>query len=275
MVLFVETVGVVGAGTMGAQIAEIFALNGKNVILRDIKDEFVQKGLKSIRKDLDGLASFHETRADTEVASAESKLGVKLTAEQAEAARRKLRPTYSKARVDEAFGRIRGTTEMTELAKAEFVVEAIIEDLDAKNQLFKHLHRVTGPRTVFASNTSALPISRLADASDRPGRFIGAHFFNPPTTLPLVEIIPGDKTDPETTDDVVNLIATLRNHRYPMLPIVVKECPGFLVNRILGAMLQEAYRCLEEGVAAARDIDAAMKASRWGRWSSPTSSAST
>jgi 3-hydroxybutyryl-CoA dehydrogenase len=260
MVLFVETVGVVGAGTMGSQIAEIFALNGKNVILRDVEDRFVQTGLDRIRKSLDALAAFHAQRADNEVRAAETKLGVALTQEQKEAARKKLRPTYSQQRVDDAFARIKGTTAVADLGACDFVVEAIIEDLAVKQQLFAELGRVCPPRTVFASNTSSLPISAMADASGRPQRFLGAHFFNPPTTLPLVEVIRGDKTDAETVDDVMNLLSSLRNHRYPMLPIPVKECPGFLVNRILGAMLEEAYRCLEEGVASARDIDSAMKA---------------
>lgn len=258
--MFVETVGVVGAGTMGAQLAELFALNGKRVILRDIKEEFVQKGLGAVRASLDGLAQYHEERVPTEIARAERQLGVQLTPDQGEQVRKKFRPTFTKARVDEAFGRIQPTTELSDLAKSDFVIEAIVEDLDAKNQLFQHLNRVADPRAIFASNTSALPITRMAEASGRPKRFVGAHFFNPPVTLPLVEIIPGKHTDPETVDDVVNLISTVRNHRYPMLPIVVKECPGFLVNRILGAMLEETYKCLEEGIASARDIDTAMKA---------------
>lgn len=245
---------------MGSQIAEVFALNGKRVILRDLNDALVERGRQAIRKSLDGLATFHEGRAQAEAESAERKLGIKLTPDQVEAARTKLRPTYSKARVDEAFGRIQFTTNLSDLAACEFILEAIVEDLDAKTQLFQQLARVVDRRAMFASNTSALSISKMAEATDRPARFIGTHFFNPPTTLPLVEVIPGRRTDPETVDDVVNLLSTLRNHRYPLQAVVVKECPGFLVNRILGAMLDEAYRCLEEGVAPARDIDMAMKA---------------
>jgi len=260
MVLFVETVGVVGAGTMGSQIAEVFALNGKRVVLRDIEDRFVQSGMDRARKSLNELAAFHAHRAANEVKAAESKLGITLTDDQKAQAAKKLRPTYSQARVDEAFARITGTTKLADLAPCDFVVEAIIEDLGVKNKLFSELNGICGPRAVFASNTSSLPITKMADASGRPQRFVGTHFFNPPTTLPLVEVIRGDKTDPETVDDVMNLFSSMRNHRYPMMPIQVKECPGFLVNRILGAMLEEAYRCLEEGVAPARDIDNAMKA---------------
>lgn len=260
MVLFVETVGVVGAGTMGAQIAEVFALNGKNVVLRDLEDRFVQKGLERTRASLDALAAYHEGRAEAEVRNAESKLGVQFTLEQKEAARKKLRPTYPKARVDEAFQRIKATTQLRDLAGCDLIIEAIVEDFDQKAQLFQELNRLVDSRSVLATNTSALSVTKLGDASGRPARFVGMHFFNPPTTLPLVEVIPGKNTTSETVDDVVNLIATLRNHRYPMLPVVVKECPGFLVNRVLGVMLQEAYRCLEEGIASARDIDTAMKA---------------
>lgn len=260
MVLFVETVGVVGAGTMGAQIAEIFALNGKNVVLHDVKPEFVEKGRAKIRSSLDGLAAFHEGKADREIRSAEASLGVNLAPEQIEQARKKLRPTYTKARVDEAFARIKGTTRLEDTAPAELVVEAVVEEENVKNDVFGKLHRILQPRAVVATNTSSLSVTRLGSESGRPARFVGMHFFNPPTTLPLVEIIAGEKTDAETVDDVVNLMAGVRNHRYPMLPIVVKDAPGFLVNRILGAMLREAYACLEEKIASARDVDTAMKA---------------
>lgn len=260
MVLFVETVGVVGAGTMGAQIAEIFALNGKRVILSDVEDRFVQSGMNRIRKSLEGLAAFHAAKAETEIRGAESKLGITLTPEQRETAQKKIRPTFTSARVQQTLELIEPTTRLEDHGKAEFVVEAILEDLEAKSKLFQSLHKICGPRTVFATNTSALPITPLAKASGRPSRFIGTHFFNPPTTLPLVEIIRGAETADETQEDTINLLSAMRNHRYPLLAIPVKECPGFLVNRILGQMLDEAYRCLEEGVASARDIDAAMKA---------------
>lgn len=260
MVLFVETVGVVGAGTMGAQIAEVFALNGKNVVLSDVRDEFVQAGLGRIRKSLDGLAAFHAGKAEREIRQAESALGIKLTPDQVAAAKKRVQPTYTKARVDEAFARIRGTTRLEDMAKAELVIEAVLEELPVKRDVFEALDKVLDGRAVLATNTSSLSVSELGVASGRPKRFLGLHFFNPPTTLPLVEVVPGKETDPETLDDAVNLIAGLRNHRYPMLPVVVKDAPGFLVNRILGAMLKESYAALEEKIASARDIDKAMKA---------------
>ncbi len=260
MVLFVDTVGVVGAGTMGARIAEIFALNGKTVLLNDIKDEFIEKGLADVRQSLDALAAFHDTKADRQIRRLEKENGISLTDEQKEAVRERNKPTYPKSRVDEAFGRISAASETEDLADADFVVEAVVEDMDVKKKLFGSLGDVVGSRAVLATNTSSLPITKLAEASGRPERFLGTHFFNPPTTLPLVEVIPGEETSDETVSDIVNLFAGMRNHRYPMMPIQVKECPGFLVNRILGQMMQEAYRCYEEKVASARDIDNAMKA---------------
>jgi 3-hydroxybutyryl-CoA dehydrogenase len=115
---------------------------------------------------------------------------------------------------------------------------------------------------VLATNTSTLSVTALAAALPpaRRGRFLGVHFFNPPTTLPLIEVIPGIESRADVVEDVVNLLAPMRNHRYPLLPIQVKECPGFLVNRILAPMLNEAFACYEEGIAKPKDIDLAMQA---------------
>ncbi|MFO1535189.1 MAG: 3-hydroxyacyl-CoA dehydrogenase family protein, partial [Thermoplasmatota archaeon] len=115
---------------------------------------------------------------------------------------------------------------------------------------------------VLATNTSTLSVTDLASAlpPNRRGRFLGVHFFNPPTTLPLVEVIPGIESRADVVEDVVNFFAPMRNHRYPLLPVQVKEGPGFLVNRILAPMLQEAFACYEEGVAKPKDIDLAMQA---------------
>lgn len=260
MVLFIDTVGVVGAGTMGSQIAEVFALNGKNVVLADVKDEFVQKGLQRVRASLDGLAAFHEGKAEREIQQAEATLGIQLTPEQKDAARKRIRPTYTKDRVAQAFQRIQGTTRLEDMAKCELVIEAVLEEKKVKTGVFQRLNKILDSRAVIATNTSSLSVTELAEASGRPNRFVGLHFFNPPTTLPLVEVIPGKDSDPESVEDLVNLVAGLRNHRYPMMPVVVKDAPGFLVNRILGAMLKEAYAALEENIASARDIDKAMKA---------------
>lgn len=260
MVLFVETVGVVGAGTMGSQIAEVFALNGKRVVLGDVKTEFVERGLQRMRESLQALARFHEGKADREIQAAERSLGIRLMPDQVEAARKRIRPTYTRQRVDDAFARVQGTTDLAAMKDCQLVIEAVVEDPKIKNDVFARLSKVTDPRTVLATNTSSLSVTELAKASGRPARFVGLHFFNPPTTLPLVEVVPGAETEAETVDDVVNVVASLRNHRYPMMPVVVRDAPGFLVNRILGGMLREAYACVEEKIASPRDIDAAMKA---------------
>jgi 3-hydroxybutyryl-CoA dehydrogenase len=260
MVLFVDTVAVVGAGAMGSQIAEVFALNGKTVLLHDVKPDFIAKGQERITKSLAGLAAFHESKAVREIAAAEKTLGIELTPEQKEKAAKTVRPTYTKSRVESVAAKIKAAPKLEDLKSADLVVEAVVEDLGIKSQLFSKLNTILDARAVMATNTSALPITALAEASGRPQRFLGTHFFNPPTTLPLVEIIAAKTTSEETVSDVVNVLSQMRNHRYPMLPVPVKECPGFLVNRILGAMLQEAYRCYEERVASPRDIDNAMKA---------------
>lgn len=259
MVLFVDTVGIVGAGTMGARIAEVFALNGKNVVLKEIDQAPLDKGMDMIRRDLDELVSFHESKADKEIARIE-KNGITLTDDQKEAVRKANRPTYTSARAEGAVAKIKPTTDYADMAGCDLVIEAAFERMDIKKQIFGELAQHVDSRCVFATNTSALPVTEMSKGTDRPNRFIGTHFFNPPTTLPLVEIIPAEDTDEETVQDVMNVISELRNHRYPMAPVRVQETPGFLVNRILGAMMNEVFLCYEEKIASPRDIDVAMQA---------------
>jgi 3-hydroxybutyryl-CoA dehydrogenase len=144
----------------------------------------------------------------------------------------------------------------------DLVIEAAPENAELKKRIFREVAGVAPEHAVLATNTSTLSITDIAAALPpaRRGRFLGVHFFNPPTTLPLVEVIPGVETRADILEDVVNFLAPMRNHRYPMLPIQVKEGPGFLVNRILAPMLQEAFACYEEGVAKPKDIDLAMQA---------------
>jgi len=140
------------------------------------------------------------------------------------------------------------------------VVEAVVERMDVKQQVFRDLEQHTPRHCILATNTSALSITEIASAvKDRRGKVVGAHFFNPPTTLPLVEVIPALETHEQTVEDTINFLEELRNHRYPMLPVKVKETPGFVVNRILGRAFSEAFLIYEEGIASARDIDKAMK----------------
>jgi len=262
MVLFVERVGVVGAGTMGAQLAEVLALNGKQVVLKDVEERFVQGGMERIRSSLNQLLSFQQTKADRELEKFEEKTGVRFSPEQREAARKTLRPNFDEKRRDAALARIKPTTRDEDLKDVDLVVEAVVEKLDVKRDLFGKLDTQVNASAVFATNTSALPVSDIQEALSprRRQKFLGLHFFNPIQTLPLVEVIAGRETSEETMEDCINVIAQLRNHRYPMAPVRVKETPGFLVNRVLGAMLHEAFRCYEERIAAPRDVDIAMKA---------------
>ena len=138
--------------------------------------------------------------------------------------------------------------------------ETPIERMDVKQQIFRELEQHTPRHCILATNTSALSITEIASAvKDRRGKVLGAHFFNPPTTLPLVEVIPALETHESAVEETIQFLEELRNHRYPMLPVRVKETPGFVVNRVLGRAFTEAFLIYEEGIASARDIDKAMK----------------
>lgn len=258
--VFVEKVGVVGAGAMGAAIAEVFALNGKQVILKDVKDEFVQRGMKNIEASLGNLVQFHQGKAEREIERIENDNGIRLTDEQKAKVREAKSPTYTTERAQRTLKAIKPTTSYDDFAEVDFVVEAVIERMDIKQAVFKDLEKHTPRHCILATNTSALSITEIASAvKDRRGKVVGAHFFNPPTTLPLVEVIPALETHEQTVEDTINFLEELRNHRYPMLPVKVKETPGFVVNRILGRAFTEAFNIYEEGIASARDIDKAMK----------------
>lgn len=258
--VFVEKVGVVGAGAMGAAIAEVMALNGKQVVLKDVKDEFVQRGLKNIEASLSGLVQFHAGKAEREIERIENDNGIRLTDEQKAKIREAKAPTYTQDRASRVLKSIKGTTDYADFAEVDFVIEAVVERMDIKQQVFRDLEQHTPRHAILATNTSALSITEIASAvKDRRQKVLGAHFFNPPTTLPLVEVIPALETHEAVVEDTISFLEELRNHRYPMLPVRVKETPGFVVNRILGRAFTEAFNLYEEGVASARDIDKAMK----------------
>jgi len=256
--LYVRKVGVVGAGAMGSQIAEIMALNGYEVYLKDVAKEFLDRGMAGIRKNLDELVSFHKSKADKEINRIREQDGVTLTEEQSSQVRARLKPTYDEKRVSEVLSRIHPSESFEPFKDVDIVIEAIIEEIEEKKKLFRELDQ-TVKNTVLASNTSTLSITEIASATKRRDKIIGTHFFNPPITLPLIEVIPGLETSEDTANDIFDFLSSLRNFRYPMQPIKVKEVPGFLVNRILGAMWNEAFALYEEGVASLRDIDSAMK----------------
>lgn len=260
MVLFVKRVGIVGGGAMGSQIADIMAINGKEVIIKDMSEEFLKKSRENIERNLDDLLKFNLTRADKEIERIEKSNQIQLNDEQKAKIQETLKPKFNEDRKKEALDKIQTTTDYKEFNEVDFVIEAVLENTKLKKEVFSELDKYTPSHAILATNTSSLSITEISSATKRPEKVLGIHFFNPPITLPLIEIIPGIETSEETINDVIDFMSTIRNHRYPMQPIKVKEVPGFLVNRILFAMMNEAYSCYDEGVASMRDIDLAMKA---------------
>ena len=260
MVLFVKRVGVVGGGAMGSQIADIMAINGKEVIIKDISEEYLKKARENVENNLDSLLEFNVTRADKEIERIEKTNQIQLTDEQKNKIKETLKPKFNEDMKKEAMDKIQMTTDYKEFNDVDLVIEAVLETVDLKKQVFAELDKNTPSHAILATNTSSLSVTEIASVTNRPERVVGVHFFNPPVTLPLVEVIPGMETSEETVNDMIDFMSSMRNHRYPMQPIRVKEVPGFLVNRILFAMMNEAYSCYDEGVASMRDIDLAMKA---------------
>ncbi|MBX5475669.1 MAG: 3-hydroxybutyryl-CoA dehydrogenase [Clostridia bacterium] len=216
-----ETVFVAGAGQMGSGIAQVAAQAGYDVILYDVEARFLERGLATIRKNLD---------RDVEKG--------RKTAEERDA----------------VLGRITGTLELGDAAAAGLVVEAIVEDADAKAGLFRDVDAVCPPETIFASNTSSIPITRLAASTRRPERFIGMHFMNPVPVMKLVEVIRGQLTSDDTHRAVLEAGA-----RMGKTCVTVQDYPGFISNRLLMPMINEAAYALMEGVASREDIDTVMK----------------
>ncbi|MBS7643271.1 3-hydroxybutyryl-CoA dehydrogenase [Candidatus Bathyarchaeota archaeon] len=220
--MIVKNTSVIGAGTMGHGIALVLAQAGFKVTLRDITNELVQTGLERIRKNLQK--------------SVEKKI-----------------MTHTQA--NEIISRLRGTTDLTEAVKdADFVIEAVIENMDLKKQVFREVDKACPKHAIISSNTSSLSITEIASATERPDKVIGTHFFNPPWMMKLVEVVRGAKTSEETIDITKELVTKLGK-----TPIVVNDSPGFVANRIGMPMINEAIYTLMEGVASAEDIDTALK----------------
>ncbi|OAT85917.1 3-hydroxybutyryl-CoA dehydrogenase [Desulfotomaculum copahuensis] len=217
----VNTIAVIGAGTMGAGIAQAAAMAGYKVVLSDIKQEFVQRGLSTIRASLQRLAS-------------KGKLG--------------------DGDVQAVMDRLVPEVGLEAAGTADLVFEAIVENMEAKKNLYRELDMTCWPEAVFCSNTSGLSITEMASVTGRPDKVIGTHFFNPVPVMKLVEIIRGCDTSDETFDTARE--ACLRMGK---TPILVQEAPLFAVNRILVPMINEAIFVLQEGVASAKDIDTGMK----------------
>ena len=214
-------VGVLGAGTMGNGIAQVFAQSGHDVVLRDLDQSILDRALGNIRKSLAKLAEKG-----------------KLTAEERDA----------------ALGRLRTATELHAVAGCDLVVEAIVEKLEPKLETFRELDRLTGPAAILASNTSSISITKLAAATQRPGKVIGMHFMNPVPLMQLVEVIRGQATSDETMRTVVELSKQLGK-----VPVEVNDYPGFVSNRVLMPMINEAVFAVYEGVATPEAVDQVMK----------------
>lgn len=216
-----EKIFVLGAGTMGSGIVQAFAQKGYEVIVRDIKDELVQSGIVRINNVLSKLVSKGKMTEETK---------------------------------EDILSRISGTTDMNLAADCDLVVEAAIENMKIKKEIFAELDKICKPETILASNTSSLSITEVASATNRQEKVIGMHFFNPAPVMKLVEIIRGMATSQETFDAVKELSVAIGKE-----PVEVEEAPGFVVNRILIPMINEASFILQEGIASVEDIDTAMK----------------
>lgn len=214
-------IGVLGAGTMGAGIVQVFAQSGFEVCMRDLKDEFIEKGLKTINKNLD--RSVKKERITEE-------------------------------EKNEILSRISAGTDINLLSDVDLVVEAAVENMEIKKKIFKELDDVCKKEAILATNTSSLSITEIATSTLRPDKVIGMHFFNPVPVMKLVEVIKGIATSDKTKEKIVEI-----SEKVGKEAVLVEEAPGFVVNRILIPMINEAVGILAEGVASAKDIDNAMK----------------
>ena len=217
----IKTIGVVGAGQMGNGIAQVAAQSGLQVVMSDIADTFVQKGLTTISKNLDRMVEKGKTTAQKK---------------------------------DEIIGRIKGTVQLKEMAETDFVVEAATENETLKLNIFKELDQVCRKEVILSSNTSSISITKIASATRRPAQVIGMHFMNPVPVMQLVEIIRGLQTSQETFDTVKSLSVGMGK-----TPVEANDFPGFISNRILMPMINEAIYALFEGVGTPEAIDRVMK----------------
>ena len=214
-------IGIIGAGTMGNGIAHVSALSGFDTVLMDINDEFVDRGLRTIRKNL--------------------KRQVK-------------KDKISQADMDISLEKIEIGTDYAKVSACDLVIEAATENEKIKIDIFKELDQICKPRAILASNTSSISITKIARATNRPEQVIGMHFMNPVPIMKLVEIVRGKKTDDTTTSKAVDL-----SEKMGKIPIKCNDSPGFISNRILMPMINEAIFCLEEGVGSPEAIDSIMK----------------
>ena len=244
---------------MGSQIADIMAFNGLKVVVVDVSETILSKCLSRIEGYLDDLLKFHNKRADNEISRIRKEDRIELSAQQVKTVKRTLRPTFNHESRDRTLDLVEFSTRWDGLGDIDLVIEAATEDLDVKRSLFERMEKTCPSSAILASNTSTLPISEIARSTSAQDRVVGMHFFNPPVTLPLIEIISGKATAETVVTAMMRFSSSLRNHLGKMIPIQVKEVPGFIVNRILMAMLNEAYQLYEDSAASIEDIDSAMK----------------
>jgi 3-hydroxybutyryl-CoA dehydrogenase len=217
----IRTIGVVGCGLMGSGIAQVAADSGFPVVVCEVSEDLLARGIGRIEAALKKAAG-----------------------------RGKLAPE----RVGEIMGRLQGTTRLGELAACDVVIEAVVEQLDAKRAVFSALDRACPEQTIFASNTSSLSITQMAAGTKRPGRFVGLHFFNPVPLMKLVEVVRSPLTEPAVFEEALALARSLGKS-----PVRASDRTGFIVNRLLVPYLLDAIRALEQGAGSVADVDEAMK----------------
>ena len=217
----ISKIGVIGAGQMGHGIALVAAQAGFDVIIQDTTDDFVKKGIGKIEKFLDKSIEKGKMTADDK---------------------------------KKIISHVKGTTKLDDLKNVDLIVEAIFENIQVKKQLFKDLDNICKKECVFASNTSTIPITDLASVTTRPEKFIGMHFMNPVPMMKLVEVIRGLRTDDETTKIIKEL-----SEKMGKIPVEVNDGPGFVSNRLLMPMINEAIYCYMEGIGTVENIDNVMK----------------
>jgi 3-hydroxybutyryl-CoA dehydrogenase len=218
----VKKVAVLGAGLMGSGIAQVCAQAGMNVVMRDIKDEFVDKGLKGVRDGLDKAVA---------------------------------KGVLKREDADATIGRIEGTTDLAKaISEADLIIEAIPEDMKLKRDVYKEVSKSAKEEAMIASNTSTLSVTEMAANVAHPENFVGLHFFNPAPVMKLIEIVKGKKTSDETVKFARDFVDKIGK-----TPVVCVDSPGFIANRIALPMMNEAILALEEGIATKEDIDTALK----------------
>ncbi|MCJ2555597.1 MAG: 3-hydroxybutyryl-CoA dehydrogenase [Candidatus Thermoplasmatota archaeon] len=217
----IKRIGVLGAGTMGNGIAQVAAQSGHEVVMRDIEQRFIDGGMESIRKNLSR--------------------GVK-------------KGRITEEQMETTLSRIKPTLDMGDLSGSDLVIEAVIEDAELKKSAFREIDELCGDHVIIATNTSSISITDLASAMERPEKFIGMHFMNPVPLMKLVEVIRGLQTSDETTSVILDLAEKMGK-----TPVEVNDYPGFISNRLLMPMINEAAFCLMEGVATRESIDTVMK----------------